>query len=242
MRPLPFFIALQFLTIIPVQLPVMPTRADNAKSLLYYPLVGALIGLLLWAVAQASLPSVMHSALLLAAWVLITGGLHLDGLADTADGWVGGFGDRARTLEIMKDSHIGAMGVIAVVLLMMLKWAAIFELLGGEMAVAFVIVPILSRLAVPIFFATTPYIRAQGLGSALADTSKWQLWLLISWAVAVFWLPMPFALAGLAGFACVIWLLRAAFMRRLGGITGDTLGASIEIIETLLLLLWAAMM
>lgn len=101
----PLLIALQFLTRLPVRLPGMPEPQQIGRSLLFYPLVGALLGLLLlgleWLLGDTAL--LLKAALLLAAWVALSGGLHLDGLADTADAWVGGYGDRERTLAIMKD-------------------------------------------------------------------------------------------------------------------------------------------
>ncbi len=83
----------------------MPTAAQNAQSLLFYPLVGLLIGAALWGMAHLLqfLPLVLSSSLILVLWIWLTGGLHLDGLADTADAWVGGFGDPERSLNIMKD-------------------------------------------------------------------------------------------------------------------------------------------
>jgi adenosylcobinamide-GDP ribazoletransferase len=101
----PFLVALQFLTRLPVHMPEPPDEREIGQSLLYYPLVGLLLGLMLaalaWAMRDGS--SMLHAALLLAMWVLMTGGLHLDGLADSADAWVGGQGSRERTLAIMKD-------------------------------------------------------------------------------------------------------------------------------------------
>ena len=90
-----FWIALQFLTTLPVSLKQLPSPQQNAQSLLFYPVVGLLIGAVLWGVASLLqfLPLVLISSLILVLWIWLTGGLHLDGLADTADAWVGGFGD-----------------------------------------------------------------------------------------------------------------------------------------------------
>ncbi|KOX66360.1 cobalamin synthase, partial [Pseudomonas psychrophila] len=91
---LPFWIALQFLSSLPIRLPGMPQPQEMGRSLLFYPLVGLLFGLLLWGLNAllTDAPLMLHAALLLTAWVLLSGGLHLDGLADSADAWLGGFG------------------------------------------------------------------------------------------------------------------------------------------------------
>lgn len=108
---LPFWIALQFLSSLPIILPGMPKPQELGRSLLFYPLVGVLFGAVLWGVSAllAGIPLMLHAALLLTVWVLLSGGLHLDGLADSADAWLGGFGDRERTLTIMKDPRSGRL-------------------------------------------------------------------------------------------------------------------------------------
>ena len=129
-----FLIALQFLTSLPVRLDRMPEPQAVGRSLLYYPLVGLLLGAMLWLVGavfeNASVP--LLAALLLTVWVALTGALHLDGLADSADAWLGGFGDRERTLTIMKDPRSGPTAVVVLILLLLLKFVALWVLLGGE--------------------------------------------------------------------------------------------------------------
>src|SRR5690606_41444159 len=116
---MPLLIALQFLTRLPVRLPGLPTAQENGRSLLWYPLVGLLIGSLLvlaWLLLQG-VSTGLQAALLLAIWVWLSGGLHVDGLADTADAWVGGYGDRERTLASIKDPACGPVGVITLAVL-----------------------------------------------------------------------------------------------------------------------------
>jgi adenosylcobinamide-GDP ribazoletransferase len=109
----PLLIALQFLTRLPISLAGMPAPQQIGRSLLWYPVVGLLLGLWLVGLQQllGDTPLPLQTALLLAVWVGSTGGLHLDGLADTADAWVGGFGDRQRSLEIMQDPRSGPIAV-----------------------------------------------------------------------------------------------------------------------------------
>ena len=120
-------VAIGFLTRIPVPAAVFDDAGARVRSLPWYPLVGLLLGGLLYLLAWAihGWPPLLSAAVTLAAWVALTGALHLDGLADSADAWVGGIGDRVRTLAIMKDPNCGPMGVTAVVLTLLLKFAAL---------------------------------------------------------------------------------------------------------------------
>lgn len=240
---IPLLIAVQFMTTIPIKLPCLPSREQNALSMLFYPAIGLMIGGVLWLVASyVQLPIMLLSCVVMAVWVWLTGGLHLDGLADTADAWVGGFGDRQRTLTIMKDPNTGAMGVIAIVLCLALKWAAVYCLLELDAVLALLFVPMLGRISALALFATTPYVRQHGLGSALQDVPKPMLWLVmmgygvLCLAVISFVLSWQTALVVLSVWACVLAYLRALFVRRIGGITGDTVGASIEMVEVAMLM------
>jgi adenosylcobinamide-GDP ribazoletransferase len=231
MPPHPLLIALQFLTRLPLSLSRAAEPREIGRSLIWYPAVGLLVGLPLTALARLPLPQpLLHAALLLALWVAATGALHLDGLADTADAWIGGAGDAGRTLRIMKDPAAGPAGVVAIVLVLLLKLAAIAALLEARQALALLLVPLLARAAVPALFLTTPYVRAGGLGSALSQhLPRAQAGAaVIASAIAVAALGGGAAL--LAG-AAVFALMRRAFVQRLGGITGDTVGAVLECIE-----------
>ena len=236
---LPFWIALQFLSSLPIRLSGMPAPQELGRSLLCYPLVGVLFGLLLLGLngLLGNAPLMLHAALLLTAWVLLSGGLHLDGLADSADAWLGGFGDRERTLNIMKDPRSGPIAVVTLVLVLLLKFCALLALVEQQQGMALLIVPLIGRSALLGVFLTTPYVRAGGLGQALADhlprKTGWQvLWLSALACVVV---------AGYAGLWALVlaalgfvWL-RRVMMRRLGGTTGDTAGALLELLEVLVL-------
>lgn len=236
---LPFWIALQFLSSLPVRLPGMPEPEQLGRSLLFYPLVGLVFGGLLWTLDGLLLgaPLLLHAALVLMAWVLLSGGLHLDGLADSADAWLGGFGDRERTLLIMKDPRSGPIAVVTLVVVLLLKWTALVALIEQEQALALLIVPMLGRGALLGLFLTTPYVRAGGLGQALADhlprRSGWQVLsacalgclLLLGWAGLWTLLVATLVFIG----------LRRMMLRRLQGCTGDTAGALLELLETAVL-------
>ncbi|RZG76747.1 adenosylcobinamide-GDP ribazoletransferase [Acinetobacter sp. WCHAc060025] len=235
----PFLIALQFLTTFPIQLKAMPSPQQNAQSLLFYPIIGLLIGLILFATVYflSTLPIILLSTLILVLWIWLTGGLHLDGLADTADAWVGGFGDKERTLSIMKDPACGPIGVLSLIILCLIKWSALYVLLEKKFYLALILFPILGRLAPLFLFLTTEYVRAKGLGSSIAQ------YIPKTWAMIVFALTLLatgyFVWTGLATaiiFILTLIYLRHKFVQRIDGITGDTVGASIEIVEAVSLL------
>ncbi|QIH10097.1 MULTISPECIES: adenosylcobinamide-GDP ribazoletransferase [unclassified Pseudomonas] len=237
---LPFWIALQFLSSLPIRLPGMPQPKELGRSLLCYPLVGLLFGILLWALSAllGGVPVLLQAALLLAAWVLLSGGLHLDGLADSADAWLGGFGDRERTLSIMKDPRSGPIAVVTLVLVLLLKFTALVVLIERQQGFALLLAPLIGRSALLGLFLSTPYVRAGGLGQALAD----HLPRLAGRQVMGFSVLACLLLGGYSGlwallmaFAAFCWL-RHLMLRRLGGTTGDTAGALLELLEMVVLL------
>lgn len=238
----PFLIALQFLTSLPVRLDHMPEPQAVGRSLLYYPLVGLLLGAMLWLVGavleNASAP--LLAALLLTGWVALTGGLHLDGLADSADAWLGGFGDRERTLTIMKDPRSGPIAVVVLVLLLLLKFVALWTLLAADQRLALLLAPLLGRSALLGLFLTTPYVRPGGLGQVLAeqmprDTSR----IVLGGVVLVCLILGSSGWLALTATVGVGWLSRRAMCRRIGGTTGDTAGALLELVECAVLVVLA---
>lgn len=231
----PFLIALQFLTRLPVRLPGTPDVHLVGRSLLYYPLVGLILGSLLatlnWILGDAS--GLLRAALLLATWVLLTGALHLDGLADSADAWVGGLGDRERTLAIMKDPYCGPAAVVTLMVVLLTKFAALEQLASAGNLVALVLAPVFGRIALVALFLTTPYVRPGGLGADLAQHFPRRGCTIVLFASLItiplvtdsqgFW--MMLAVAG------TMLLLRSLMIQRIGGITGDTAGAVVTLTE-----------
>jgi adenosylcobinamide-GDP ribazoletransferase len=230
-----FLIALQFLTRIPVPLAEAPAPEARGRSLLAYPLVGGVIGLLLVALDYllGTPDPWLEAALLLTAWVIITGALHLDGLADSADAWLGGRGDPGRTLDIMKDPRSGPAGVAAVVLLLLVKFAALSALLRAELWPALLIAPIVGRTLLIWLFLTTPYVREAGLGSDLARHLPRETgWLVVAFVMLA--MPLLFGWQGLRLLlilAVIAWLVRRLMLKHIHGTTGDTAGALLEVIE-----------
>lgn len=231
-----FLIALQFLTRIPVGYNALPSAEQLGRSVLFYPAVGLLLGILLATLASL-LPgtsALLQATLVLTVWVLSTGGLHLDGLADCADAWVGGYGDRERSLRIMKDPASGPIAVSVLVLVLLLKFAALAALLTQDRFAPLVITPLLGRSAILMLMLSTDYVRPQGLAETLlqhlpVSAARWLVAACVLLALAIAGLP-ALAAAGLL----LLWLRHAA-IARLGGATGDVYGAAVELVETTVL-------
>ncbi|MEY4511920.1 MAG: Cobalamin synthase [Pseudomonadota bacterium] len=229
--------AVLFLTRFP--LPRLTLSAEDfARSAGWFSWVGTLVVLPVWAASQlqGALGVRLAALIAVASWVLITGGLHLDGLADTVDGLSGGRGERARTLEIMRDSRIGAHGALALSLVLMLKWAALEQALSLG-ARQWWVSPLAARFAATLCIALFPYARSEGLGGPFVGMVKTQAVVLGALPVALtaLWLgPAAWAAAG-AAVAVALWL-GLSTKKRLGGLTGDTYGAAIELGELAALL------
>ncbi|MFP1683877.1 adenosylcobinamide-GDP ribazoletransferase [Alloalcanivorax sp. C16-1] len=236
-RGQPALLALSLLTRLPVRVATPVDERDQGRSVAWYPAVGLLIGLLSWALAAllAGAPPWPAAALLLLVWVALTGALHLDGLADSADAWLGGYGDRARTLAIMKDPYCGPAGAVAIVLVLLVKVTALAALLAGGGTLALLVAPVLARAGCAGLFLALPYVREQGLGSGQARHIARSAVGLSMLAAALLALLLGQGAALLVTVA--VFVGGAALMRRrLGGFTGDTAGALVEGVEAAVLL------
>ncbi len=242
--PLPLVTALRTLTILPVQGDEAERPAD---ALAWFPAVGALIGLLLWSTQQFLMtllpgtPPVIAAVAVVTAGVLLTRGLHLDGLADWADAIWGGWTPQRR-LEIMKDSSLGTFGTLALVLVLLARFAAISALIARGQPAWIILACIVARTAQVELAVRFPYARPEGgTGAAFIKQASREhrrtallTTLAFTLAIGLFSLrPLVLALIALIaarafGHSC---------RRNLGGITGDTLGAASELCETLVLLL-----
>jgi adenosylcobinamide-GDP ribazoletransferase len=237
----PFFIALQFLTILPIRTDALPDDTETGNSLLYYPLIGLIIGIILatlaWFLNGTS--TLLTSATVLSVWILITGALHLDGLADSADALVGGLGNRERTLSIMKDPYCGPAAVVTLVLILLIKFSALEQLIVNNSWDSIALAPILGRTLLVLLFLVTPYVRPNGIGSSIANHMPPHA----SKIVVISTLIVITAYIGLAAIlllvviAGVFLLLRQLMQHRLGGTTGDTAGALVEVTETAALIM-----
>src|SRR5690606_2887062 len=166
-------IAVGLLTRVPVPAVVGTDSALRGRSLHWYPVAGLLISLpLVLMVHVLSAPPLLTAVVVLTCWVAITGCLHLDGLADCADAWVGGMGDRERTLRIMKEPASGPVGVVVLVLCLLLKLAAIDTILYLQLASGWWLAPVFARTTAALACATTTYARPGGMGAGLAPKSS----------------------------------------------------------------------
>ena len=227
------FVALQFLTRIPIKCSFSTNDVTLGQSVLYYPLVGFLIGVLLsfLALVMSASSDMVATAVVLSTWVLITGGLHLDGLADCADAWVGGLGSPQRSLEIMKDPASGPIAVLVLLLTLLLKFAAILVLIQHNDLTILMLTPLLGRTAILILMLSTPYVRPQGLAEKIIQNLPFndaRLVIVISLAFAGLFMGWANVL-----LVCgLIFWIRYAAISRLGGVTGDVYGAAVELVET----------
>ena len=232
----PIIIAFLFFSRLPMPRIEKIDAADNGHALLFLPLVGLVIGVLLWLSAcllQDHIGSDVLAAILLALWCALTGGLHLDGLADSADAWLAG-GDKTQSLDIMKDPRCGSGAIITLVCVLLIKFTALSALLNGEQHWLLILVPILGRASALLLFLTTPYARERGLSRDFAEHAPRTMigtLLTIITAITALCVGLQSALLLAVVTALLIYALRRLMLKRLGGSTGDTSGALIEIIE-----------
>jgi len=235
--------AFGFLTAVPVPSPEI-RPGDLGRATAWFPLVGVFVGLLLAGVdwcGRAVWGPYVASALVLGATLLLTGGLHIDGFMDSADGFFSRR-DREGVLAVMKDSRSGALGVAAGVSLLLLKFAAYGQLVGVHHWQAIALAPVLGRLAMTLAVASFPYARQAGTGLTFAQETRGRHAI----AATVMTLAFSFGflqylgLAFAAGAAMLTLLCSGYWMRRLGGLTGDIYGSINEIVEVAALLAGAA--
>ncbi|MDF2924254.1 MAG: cobalamin 5-phosphate synthase [Paenibacillaceae bacterium] len=250
-----FVAAVQLLSRFPLPVQVPYEERVLRRSVVFYPVVGLFIGLVLaiagWGTVLV-LPAGTAAAFLTGLWVALTGGLHLDGLMDTADG-VLSHRSRERMLEIMKDSRVGAMGVIVCVLQLLMKYALLSALLANDGKLQWsllLLVPVWSRWYMTAAIAIWPYARkGEGMGALFREVGTREL-ALSSLAAAVISLAVLAGALGGTGWSTAALLsacgaaisggagtlAAARLARKLGGLTGDTYGAVNELAETALLL------
>jgi adenosylcobinamide-GDP ribazoletransferase len=231
-----FLAAVQFLTVCPFPRSFNPDEKTLARCAPWFPVVGLLIGAMAAALDYALgylFPGLPASVFVVIFLLMVSGGLHIDGLADTADGFMSSR-PKERVLEIMKDSRTGPMGVVAIVCVIAIKIAAVAAVPFGARWFTLLLIPLAGRSALVANLSVLPYARSEGgLGSIFhRNRSKlhtiWALALLVvvGWFAAG-WLGL---VAGVVSFAAGL-LFALHVYRKIGGLTGDTLGAACELVE-----------
>ena len=235
-------LAISFLTI----LPLAPRRTDSsmARARGYFPLVGLALGGILVGIDRALepvFPMILSGAVVVAATVVLTRALHLDGFMDSCDGLFGGF-TRERRLEILRDPHSGAFAVTGVVVLLLLKWTAVVSLPSHIRIAALALFPCLSRWGMLLVMDIFPYARAHGLGTPFQGGQRWRGLALgtLTAGSAGLLLAGGAGLLLLATVAVVALALGRWMAGLLGGLTGDTYGAVSEVTEVTVLLVAVA--
>jgi len=241
-------LAISFLTILPV-IDQRPASDETvAASFAWFPIVGCLIGLALagedWLLAHF-FAQVVRSVLIVLSLTVLTGAVHLDGLADTADA-LGAGSNRERALEILRDSRVGTFGASAIFFDLTLKILALSTLAGTRRYAALIIAPTLARFAMVMVGVGIPYLRESGAGTAFLNSRSlgWRrrvavTFLIIDCAILV----SPFRTVGALAVSIALlmaFLMHLFYRRWLGGVTGDLIGACGEIVEIAVLLVMSA--
>ncbi len=239
-----FIAALQFLTSIPLPWQGKISPEALRRSLSYFPVIGLIIGFILagvdWLLLLVLPPAVVN-ALLIVSLVLITGALHLDGLADTCDG-IASHKTVAERLAIMHDSRSGAFGVVGVVLLLLVKYVALNNLPHPLMMTTLIFMPVVSRWAMVYAIFAYPYARPTGLGKVFKDGARWPRFTTataITLIVAILLVPLIklTVLVVIVGIWLTTTLAAVYFKSKFSGLTGDNYGAINELAETSVLII-----
>jgi adenosylcobinamide-GDP ribazoletransferase len=228
------------MTTLPLRLPDDWSAGDSGRASVWYPFVGLVIGTLTWLAWRASMftfPPSVAGVITLVVWVVLTGGLHLDGLADCCDGLLASV-SMQRRLEIMKDPHMGAFGVIGLILVLLLK-ATMLASLTPFTSLGILFAASLARWCI-LPGSLLPLARASGMGVDFASGFRrsFMIWgALVPLVIAIVFgvRGILSILAGLGAAGSILWLAKS----RIGGVTGDVFGMVVEIVEVAVLLTFA---
>ena len=236
-----FLIALQFLTIIPLRKSIKIEEKDLSNSLIFFPIIGLIIGIFLILInylISSFLSPLVVNTLIIIIWIGMSGALHLDGFCDTIDGLYGGQTKEER-LKIMKDSSIGAKGAIALICLLILKLSLLMEISPQYKYQALLFTPMIGRWGMVMGIFLVPYAREEGMAKSFIkykDTKQLFWASLITLTTGLF--LFKFISLGIIGLDLGIIFISTLYLKRkIGGITGDTLGGLNEIIEVFTLLI-----
>lgn len=235
------------MTRIPINLSLEVKREDFADAVRYFPIVGVIVGsidMLIYLVTSTFFHGALPSVFTILSHIIITGGLHLDGVSDTADGIFSGR-NKERVLEIMKDSRVGTFGVLALIIIILLRFVAIEDMPKMNLYSALFISPVISRSLATLLMYKRRYAReSEGLGDLfIGKISKMTSFLALFIGIGVTLLA-----ARLNGLIVILvgvvftLIFRTYIEKRLDGVTGDILGASIELNEVIVLIVFNLLM
>jgi len=233
-------LAVQFLTLIPLHFKKVETR-ELHRALVFFPFVGLLLALCLIGINQLFLfldfPQISINIILVVSLIMLTGGMHLDGLSDTADAFFS-HQSKEEMLEIMHDSHVGVMGVLAIASVILGKIALLYAIGSGFKALSIFMSCIISRWALVLIMFSFPYARKEGRAKIFTEGANRQRFILVTLitmiAVVLAWqIKGVIVLSVAAGF---VYLIGLGTKKKISGFTGDTLGATLELSEIVILL------
>lgn len=244
-----FWLALGLLTRIPIPQKganrAAPSVEQLSRSVLFYPLVGAVLGAILGLLAivmPPHWPLLLQASLLLVVWVALSGGLHLDGLADVVDAAFAGHKNPQRIMTVMRDPYMGSMATVALVLVLLVKFALLHTVVAmGSIWQNLLFATILSRLLAGLYMYFTPYARAQGIASGI-DVGPYRVYLFMMalGGAAAIWITRSSGVMMIAvialGVGLYVW--RAFWMARINGYSGDCVGALVELSEVMVLFIF----
>ncbi|OGO81302.1 MAG: adenosylcobinamide-GDP ribazoletransferase [Clostridiales bacterium GWC2_40_7] len=236
-----FVLMIQFLTTLPIRTKLNVTAEDFGKGLVFAPIIGLLIGGILagaWYVLAMMFPSTVTAVLIIILYIVLTGGLHLDGLGDTFDGLYSNR-SRERMLEIMRDSRVGTNAVLAVIAVLLLNTALLASFNKSDIFIIILLMPVAGRIGSLVGSGVSSYARSgEGLGKSFIDFCGGKEII----AGIVPYLVIFYLSAGIQGLMLSIippvcaFILIKMFSRKIGGATGDLLGAVCELNQTIFLL------
>ncbi len=244
-----FLAALRFLTIIPLPWRREPSQKEIGRSIIYFPVVGIIIGLILaglnWLLSLI-LPSMVVNALVLVSLVAISGALHLDGFIDTCDGLGVRKTPEARW-QVMSDSRVGGFGIVGAILLVLVKYVSLNSIPDTLMTATLLLMPVASRWAMVYAIFACPYAKPSGLGTVFKQGASWPRFVIATiitlgvaiglarWANADYFYLVSLVIMG--GVWAVVLVIAAYLKRMFAGLTGDTYGAINEVAEVVVLIL-----
>lgn len=236
-----FLVAVGFLTKIPIPKKLILDDKNLAKSMVYFPLVGLLLGLILVLanfVLTPFLPAKIVNLLLILFLILLTGAIHIDGLADTIDGFCAKVKTKEQILNIMRDSRIGVMGVIAVALLLLFKYELLNEIPAQFKNISLILMCSISRWSQVMVSYLSKYAReGEGLGRPfIGNIRRRDFYFATAFIIfisSLVWFPKGLLVVILTSI--LTWVATKYVHKRIGGMTGDTIGAINELIEVVAL-------